>query len=262
MDMQMHMLGLMWAPSDWVTLVGMFPFVQISMDHVNFVGVPFTTESSGIGDIGASALVKLFRGERHDMHVNIGMTFPSGSINRKDTVPGPMGPMEIVLPYPMQLGSGTWDFKPGLSYNGHATHFSWGAQAMGTIRFGTNDQDYRLGHNYELTAWGAWKAFDWFSLSGRALWKQWFDIVGQDNRLQSPIPALWPTGADFVPTADPDLRAGRRLDLGPSANFVVTGGALKGLRFAVEALFPVYQNLDGPQLAADWTLIVGTQYPW
>ena len=101
MDMQMHMLGLMWAPTGWLTLVGLFPFVQISMDHVNFMGVPFTTQSSGIGDIGASALVKLFRGERHDMHANLGMTFPSGSIDRKDTVPGPMGPTEIVLSYPM-----------------------------------------------------------------------------------------------------------------------------------------------------------------
>jgi hypothetical protein len=262
MDMEMHMFGLMWAPSDWVTLAGMFPYVRISMDHVNFMGVPFTTESSSIGDIGAAALVKLFSTTHHDMHANIGMTFPTGSIDRKDTLPTPAGPMESILTYPMQTGSGTWDFKPGVTYNGHSRLFSWGAQAMGTIRFGTNDENYRLGHNYELTAWAAWKAFDWLSLSGRGLWKQWWDIVGQDDRLQSPMPARWPTAADFVPTADPDLRAGHRLDLGPSANFVVTGGTFKGLRFAVEALFPVYQNLDGPQLATDWTVIVGTQYPW
>ena len=37
-------------------------------------------------------------------------------------------------------------------------------------------------------------------------------------------------------------------------------GPLEGLRFAFEMLFPLYRNLDGPQLETDWTLTSGVQY--
>ncbi len=33
MDMEMHMLGVMYAPSDDVTLMAMVPFVRLDMDH-------------------------------------------------------------------------------------------------------------------------------------------------------------------------------------------------------------------------------------
>jgi hypothetical protein len=259
MTMDMHMFGIMYAPSDRVTLMGMFPFLDVTMDHLNMMRVPFTTESTGIGDIGASALVELFEREGHQLLLNAGMTFPTGSIDRTGVTPVSSG-ANVVLPYPMQLGSGTWDLRPGLTYNGRALHFSWGAQVMGTIRLGRNDQNYRLGHAYHATGWGAWKIARWISASGRLEWRQWFDIVGQDSRLTTPNPGLFPTPGDFIPTADPDLRAGKRLDVGPGLNFIVPSGPMKGVRLAVEALFPVYQSLDGPQLAADWTLVVGTQY--
>jgi len=259
MTMDMHMFGLMYAPSDRVTLMGMFNFVDLAMDHLTMMGVPFRTESTGIGDLGAAALVELYERDHHQLILNAGMTFPTGSIDRTDVTPASNG-QNVVLPYPMQLGSGTWDLRPGLTYNGKASDFSWGAQVMGTIRLGRNDQNYRLGHAYQATGWSAWKLSRWVSLSGRGEWRQWFDIVGQDSRLMSPMPAMFPTAGDFIPTADPDLRAGKRLDLGPGVNFIVPDGPLQGVRLAVEALFPVYQDLEGPQLATDWKLVVGTQY--
>lgn len=259
MTMDMHMFGMMYAPSDRVTLMGMLPFLDVTMDHLNMLRVPFTTESTGIGDIGASALVELFERAGHQLLLNAGMTFPTGSIDRTDVTPV-SGGANVVLAYPMQLGSGTWDLRPGLTYNGRAEHFSWGAQVLGTVRLGRNDQNYRLGHAYQATGWGAFEIARWISASGRLEWRQWFDIVGQDSRLTTPNPALFPTPGDFIPTADPTLRAGRRLDVGPGVNFIVPSGPMKGVRLAVEALFPVYQSLDGPQLATDWTLVVGTQY--
>lgn len=259
MSMNMYMFGLMYAPSDRVTLMGMFPFIDTKMDHLTMTGVAFTTESDGIGDIGFSALIEIFDIHDNQLILNAGMTFPTGSINRTDATPA-SGGMNVLLPYPMQLGSGTWDLMPGLTYNGQVTHFSWGAQVMGKIRLGSNEQNYTLGNAYDVTGWGAWATSDWVSLSGRLKWSQWFDIRGQDTRLQSPMPAAFPTAASFIPTADPNLRGGERLDIGPGLNFIVPRGPLRGVRLAVEALFPVYQSLDGPQLAQDWTVIAGTQY--
>ncbi|MEK6223287.1 MAG: hypothetical protein N2A97_00300 [Thermodesulfobacteriales bacterium] len=51
MDMQMHMFGLMYAPTDYITLMGMIPYVKKSMNHLTRSGVRFKTESEGLGDI-------------------------------------------------------------------------------------------------------------------------------------------------------------------------------------------------------------------
>lgn len=42
----------------------------------------------------------------------------------------------------MQLGSGTYDALPGITYLAQYGQFSWGAQATATIRLGGNDRDY------------------------------------------------------------------------------------------------------------------------
>jgi hypothetical protein len=258
MTMDMHMLGLMYAPSDRVTLSVMLPFVVVEMQHARRAdGLVFSTKSSGIGDVGVAALVKLFARGGNLLILDAGMTFPTGSIDREDVTPI-SAPDNGILPYPMQLGSGTWDLRPGLTYTGALDRVSWGAQAMGTFRMGRNEQNYRLGHAYSLTGWGAWKVAEVASVSARLAWQQWFDIDGMDSRLDQTTPPL----TMVVPTADPGLRAGRRLEVGPGVNFVVPGTPLEGVRLAFEMLFPVYRSLDGPQLGSDWTLIVGTQYAW
>lgn len=256
MDMQMHMLGAMYAPRDWVTLMVMFPFTVIDMDHVTAMGQKFTTRSSGIGDIKTSALIRLWENEDNEVHANAGISWPSGSISRKDDTPASMG-QNTLLPYPMQLGSGTVDLLPGVTYNGQSDFLSWGGQAMGTVRLGRNSQNYRLGNQYMLTGWASALPSEWVSTGLRMQWRQWFNIEGQDDRLGSPmgVPA-----EDFVPTADPKLRAGKQLDIGPNINFLMKKGPLKGTRLAFEMLFPVYRNLDGPQLENDWTLTAGVQY--
>ena len=63
-----------------------------------------------------------------------------------------------------------------------------------------------------------------------------------------------------VPTADPNLRAGHRIDMLGGVNFVVPLGPLGEHRIALEAGAPVYQWLDGPQLETDWRVIAGWQF--
>ena len=53
--MAMHMVEVMYAPSNDLTLMAMFPYLQLSMDHVTRKGLTFTTESQGIGDISRMA---------------------------------------------------------------------------------------------------------------------------------------------------------------------------------------------------------------
>jgi hypothetical protein len=251
MDMEMHMFGLMYAPTDWVTLMAMIPYVRLSMDHVTATGVRFTTKSDGPGDLKLSGLFRLLEREGHGVHLNAGLNFPTGGLSHKDHVPVPMmGFQKRRLPYPMQIGSGTWDLLPGLTYNGHISWLSWGAQVLGTIRLGDNKHDYRLGHRADTTAWVALPLLDRVSLSARIAYAYWGNIHDSDDSL-NPM---------AVPTADPNLRAGHRIDMLGGVNFVVPLGPLGVHRIALEAGAPVYQWLDGPQLETDWRVIAGWQF--
>ena len=246
MEMEMHMFGVMHAPTDRLTLMLMAPFTFSSMDHLRRDGRRFTTESEGWGDISLTGLVKVYESGRQHIHLNLGVSAPTGSIDEKDFVPGP-GVTQ--LPYPMQLGSGTWDLLPGITYLGRGEQFSWGAQLRGAIRLDENDNGYTKGNSATATAWVARQLCDWSSASLRVTGSTWDNYDGRDRELK--------LGAAVVPTADPDLRGGTRIDLGLGLNFKLP---LEGHRLAVEAALPVYQDLDGPQLGAEWMLTAGWQF--
>jgi len=249
MTMDMHMLGAMYAPSDRLTLALMLPFTSISMDHIrNMDGLPFTTESSGIGDVKLAAQYGLYARPGRDLIFNFAISAPTGSIDERDDIPT-MPPSNAHLPYPMQLGSGTWDFIPGLTWVQLYNSWSWGAQGLYTLRTGTNDNGYTLGNKLNLSAWIAKKVSQSTSLSLRLNGLDWDNIDGADTRLL-PMPT--------VPTKDPNLRGGTRIDALAGINFVTPG--LTSLRLAAEAGAPVYQDLDGPQLETDLVFTLGAQF--
>lgn len=246
MTMQMHMLGAMYAPTDQLTLMAMVPFVIKEMDHVTRMGTDFTTNSSGIGDIKLSGLYQLFNENRQSVHLNLGFSLPTGSIDERDDTPAGE---DVILPYPMQIGSGTVDLRPGITYLGQTDNWSWGAQANTVLRLGENDRGYTVGNRYQLMGWFARRLNETVSVSLRLDGETWEDYDGADSALNPNV----------IPTADPDLRGGTRLDLGLGVNVYLPESFLPGGRFAAEFELPVYQSLEGPQLETDWQLIVGVQ---
>lgn len=246
MTMQMHMLGAMYAPTDELTLTAMLPYITKEMDHVTRMGTEFTTNSEGIGDAQVGGLYTVFDSNRQRLHLNLSLSLPTGSIEERDATP--MGPDQI-LPYPMQIGSGTFDLHPGVTYLGQAGRWSWGSQATGTIRLGENSNGYRQSNQFALAGWGARSWTDWFSTSLRLGGRTWGNYGGEDDRLNP----------NMIPTADPNRRAGTQLDLGLGLNFYVPEGGLQGTRFALEFNLPVYRSLSGPQLETDSSATVGLQ---
>lgn len=245
MDMQMHMFELMYAPSDRWTLMAMGQYMSMDMGHVRANGTSFTSTSDGFGDTELMALYTLLgdpRGEGHRLVLNGGVSLPTGAIDQSFN--------NAPLEYSMQLGSGTVDLLPGLTYLGSSERFSWGAQAAGVVRLGKNDRDYHLGNQYRFGAWGHYKITEWIGPSLRMEWRQWGDIVGAD-------PALNPM---TNPAFDADKQAGRRLDLLAGLHLYADRGPAKGLRFDVEGGAPVYQNLNGPNLKLDWMITFGLSY--
>lgn len=246
MDMDMLMVGGMYAPTDRLTLAVMVPYIWNEMDHRTAAGTDFTTKSDGIGDVRLTGLLGVLDANHQRVHLNLGLSIPTGDIDEKDNTPAAKN---AKLPYPMQLGTGTFDVLPGLTYLGQRGDWSWGAQTTLRIHIGNNDEGYRRGNRLEATAWGA-RRFGQFSGSLRLAAAHWNNIHGQDDDLN---PAM-------VPTADPDRQAGDRVDALVGLNYHVGGNsALRGNRLALEIGAPVYQDLDGPQLETDWLATIGWQ---
>ena len=91
MDMEMHMLGVMFAPSDKYTLMLMVPYLSSEMDHVTAMGIEFSTEASDLGDVSFSVISTNSLG----FIWRLGES-PTGNQDQKDMTP--MG--RSVLPIP------------------------------------------------------------------------------------------------------------------------------------------------------------------
>ena len=206
--------------------------------HLKIIGRP------GYGDLRLIGGYDLYERDGHTLKLSAGLSFPTGSTDERDGTPaGPNQP----LPYPMQIGSGTFDLLPGVNYTGLSEDWSWGAQINAVVRLGENDRDYTFGNIYQGSIWAARKWAPWVSSSLRLKGEIEENIDGVDPRLN---PAL-------VPTADPDRRGGNRAEIGLGLNFMIPSGPLQGVGLSVEGLVPVYQDLEGPQLERDYTLLIG-----
>ena len=246
MDMDMHMVGFMYAPTDKVTLMAMVNIVELSMNHRRMDGLEFKTSSSGIGDSSISALLGLWENNGSSLHAGLGLLLPTAEVDEDDFIPGPG---ETRLPYPMQLGSGSWGVAPSLTFKQHHENWSYGAQTSAKVFLDDNDQGYRLGNKLELTTWAAAPINEQFSVSIRATFSDWGNIDGQDRDLL-PLP---------VPTANPNLRGGSKLDLSLGLNFFESGSGING---GLEIGKTIWQDLDGPQLGSDYWVTAGFRFSW
>lgn len=265
MEMDMHMFGLMYAPTDRLTLMAMINMVDVTMDHqlrdMIVMMNPaidsnlFTTEADGFGDTQLGGIYELSNQDGASWLLNMGLSVPTGSFDEKDIIPTVSTTEDSQLPFPMQIGSGTFDFIPGVTYSKINEDTSWGAQVKATIRLDENDNGYTKGNRFEAQAWHAWLLNHHVSLSTRLSVADWGDYDGLDADQALP---LFNTlmGANTVPTVNPDLRGGSQADFAVGIN---TSWGESGHRVAAELAYPVWHDLDGPQLATDLSFTLGYQ---
>jgi len=262
MQVDMVMAGAMYAPSDAVTFMVMGGYVSKEMEHVTFQGGMgttrlgnFTTRSSGISDIKVAALFPVLgipdaKSKTYDtITAKAGISIPTGSTSEQDQILAPNGATPTVrLPYPMQIGSGSWDLEPAITYKGQRGNLGFGVQGSAKIRLERNSDNYSLGDVYEGGGWLSYRAAQWISLSGRMRYRSTGRIRGIDSQIVGP-----------VQTANPDFQGGERLYLLGGVNLVATHGPLAGHRIGLELGVPVHQDLNGPQLRGRWNLNIGWQ---
>ena len=255
MSMHMYMFGIMYAPSDKLTLMLMQNVVKKDMDltaRMMMNGMTmmrdFSTSSSGLGDMKLGIMYGLFNNHKTSLHLNAGLSIPLGDIENRDDTPMMN---DAKLPYAMQLGSGTFDITLGTTYKMNCTNTSWGTQLLSTFRTGENSEDYRFGNLYQLNLWGAYKLSKNFSLSARVLGVSEGKLKGEDPDLNPMMVTTANTnnyGSDKIKTF-----VGVNIAFPQSSNF-------KNLRFGIEAGAPIYENYNGIQMNENLSLNFGIKY--
>lgn len=255
MVMHMGMLDIMYAPTNWLNLMLMPQFTYMSMDMAalpaatNGAGSGHGGHSShsaghshtvtGLGDTIGTALIRLHQDDINHVHLGLGLSAPTGNVWERMG-----GKMQH---YGMQLGSGTWDFVPSLTYTGQLGRYGWGAQATLTTRLeDENDAGYQLGDSAQTTVWGSYRWLDWLSTSLRGQYFGQQKINGHYKKAHNH-------------SSPPDLQAnygGHFFDVGFGINMVASDGQMKGTRLGVEWLQPVYDNVNGYQAERTGSLFI------
>ncbi|MBL4817769.1 MAG: hypothetical protein JKY15_00875, partial [Deltaproteobacteria bacterium] len=232
MTMQMHMFMLMLSPTRKFNLMVSMPIKNIEMKmKYKASGKTMTMNSSGIGDLKIRALYEFWGTDSQTVLAGIGLSIPTGSIDVH-------GNNDKLLGYPMQLGSGTVDFLPRITYIGLHNILGWGAQIDGTIRLGKSSQDYHRGHQGSFASWLSVSPYEWLTAFVKINAGTRGQIVGADKRLMP----------NMSPTTDPKNSGGYLL--GGDLGFTFSGptnSVVEPFNISVSAGLPFVQYLDGVQ---------------
>jgi len=267
MNMHMHMLDIMYAPTSWLNLMVMPQFMDMDMKVRSLGGVTPDVnrdhlhgghETGGVGDTGLYAMFKLYQGVGHDINMGVGVTAPTGAVDIK--LKRMHTKDEGYIHYGMQLGSGTWDFKPSITYTGKVDDWSWGAQVNGTKRLENRNQaGFAFGDQLQSTAWGSYSLFNWLSASVRGIYTvqgavkhQFNAVIGDtDDTVDVNMGDVNPKEGSMD---NPKNYGGRYWDVGFGLNATIPSGSLAGNTFSVEWLQPVEDDVNGYQLERNGTL--------
>ncbi|HSG07728.1 MAG TPA: hypothetical protein VLA36_05210 [Longimicrobiales bacterium] len=249
MDNLTHWVGLAYAPSEDLTLMANFSYSRRHREQLTQEGIFYVTESDQLGDLEISGLYSAFEEGPYRAHLQLGATIPTGEVDATAETPYSSPGVEA-LPYDQRAGAGTFALSPGLTVLAQNDAGTVGAQVRGTFYMGTNSADFSLGDRYEFNGWAAYRVNRYISVSGRMAYQTWDGIEGAD-------PALDPVRD---PGNDAYFLGGSRLDLPVGLNiYMPENTRFAGHRLSVEYFHPVSQTYDGPQLGADWGVVVGWQ---
>lgn len=254
MTMRMHMLEVMYSPTDRLTLMGMIQSMEMDMTmrmtmtggmtmggsgHTHAHGV------SGWADLPITVLYGAHADDTTSVILGCGLSVPLGSVKEKNA-------MGHYVHYGMQLGSGTWDALPSITMEHHWKHWTFGAQVSGVMRLeDKNASGYRRGHRGQLQAWTTWSLVDPFALTARI----GYSVEGRSKGAYDPVIAVASPGDDLANLG------GERVDLGLGAAFTWQFSRVQTFASA-EWVKAISEELRGIQLAdtSGWRLTLGMQF--
>ncbi len=238
---QMHSAS--YVPHDHITLMAIINY----HDRIMLMDSSYQQrriDSGGLGDVKFDAMLTLLTKDHFTLTGNIGISLPTGSITET-------GDDGRLLPYPMQLGSGSYEARPGVTFFGTKKDWSYGSQLLSSLPLHQNARKYRHGNIITMTAWSTQRVNTWFRFGGRLLFshKAAFSSSNPElNQNESPIHQI-------------DSQGSTQLDIAISTDFMIPSQvSFLRNRLAFEIQMPVYQNLKGIQLINRLQFTAGCQF--
>jgi hypothetical protein len=255
MQMYMTMIGAAYSFSDDFAVMGMTSYIENTMRMNLNNGNDFTMTSGGVGDVTLLAKYRAYADDNlvptNQVSVLFGLSLPSGSINKKfsnhtnDTFNGSL------LPFKMQLGSGTVDPIIGLTYQGSRDPFWWGFNTQLEVHIYDNQQGYRRAQELRYDFYAMKQVHD--KVVVHAQLNGWYEGKFSDEAYDVRVfgaghNALSTANNLISPLFDPDNYGGHKLHFGLGVQFQPLPLHVMELTASV----PIHQDLNGPQLQDNW----------
>ena len=251
MDMYMSNVSVGYAFSDrfFAGIMGMY--MEKDMEMIRRGGRRSSMNSQGAGDTMLMTKTLLYADDylipTSQVSLLLGVSIPTGSIDQDDT--------GQILPYSMQLGSGTFDPFIGVLYEGSSSPFWWGANASYLARAYENYKSYNLGDEYRLDLYGMYQLRH--NLVGELQIKGKYvgDLEGEAQEIEQDGNGHMngnPNMAFMSNLYDPDNYGGSTVDLTTGVQWQPFRNHILNAQFSV----PLFQNLHGTQMERDFTASV------
>jgi hypothetical protein len=266
MDMYMTNLSIGYSFSDKLFGAVMFMWDKKSMD-MKFNSMMksltgrdgFTMRTEGMGDTMLMTKYELYANDplipTSEVSLFMGLSLPTGSINERNSDHPLAIRRDELVPYGMQLGSGTFDPTVGALYEGSASPYWWGVDAFYTARLYKNSRDYRLGDEGRFDLWGMYQfRYDLLAqlqLNGRFRGKIHGIMDESATGASGRVTKGDPTSPFMTPLWDPDNYGGTQLSVTAGIQWQPFPMHIVDLQVGV----PIYRDLNGPQLKEDYRVM-------
>lgn len=245
MVMRMYMAMAMYGITDKFNIMAMGHFMDMDMtSSMKMEMMPKHThshESSGVGDVEITGLYSIFKDDKQRLQANLGLIFPTGSVNKRHTMMDQEGRMS----YMMQMGSGSYSLHPQFSWGLLQNKYEFGVQTGAIVRFNKNTYDYKFGNVYNLTTWAVRKVGK-FAFTSRLNYTQTGDISGRDSELDPSQIAM----------NDPKLQYRKQLDFLLGTNYNIT----HRVKVLFEVGVPLCQKTGNGMMKNDYTVNISLQH--
>ncbi len=262
MDMHMSMFGMAYSFTDDLALMAMFmgsrnrmPMEFSTMMKMSTGVNGFTMESEGLNDTTLLAKYRLYADDdlypTSQLSLLFGANLPTGSISEKFNNHPVAANNSRLLPFGMQLGTGTVDPILGISYQGSSDPFWYGVNLRYTGRWYDNSRGYHKGQEFDYDIFAMYQPFAntvlHVQLNGKNLGRYSNEPDRQRNNGDGHV-MYNPSNGFMTPLFDPHNYGGYKLYFTAGVQFQPF--PLHIMELSVQV--PIHQDLNGPQLKEDF----------
>lgn len=242
-----HTFELTVAPLEVFAFRFRLPLLRKTTDYESRFAQRFRTSTAGMGDAALLVQVRLTYLWNQHLTATFGVQLPAGTTRAHAVTP--FDSDSLRLPYPAQLGTGSYSVLAALTYQLQTARTTWGGQVRAHAPLNTNRDQYRHGNRVEASLWGNRRLFSWLSLSIRAAGAAWGNLSGSDRVLAGAL--------DFrlSPAVDPRRQGGYRVMGALGVTLAWKAWRLQGM-----AQHTFWQHLEGPQLGETGRFSIGGKY--